>query len=85
MLSDYADPFNAPELIIMREILRSWRFYDTFRVDHDAPARRPSIVKFTPVMSSDGSDLAAASKRFARSATMRDLIERLTTLSRLAD
>ncbi len=60
MLSDYADPFNAPELIVMREILRSWRFYDTFRVDHESPARRPSIVKFTPVMSSDGSDLAAA-------------------------
>lgn len=60
MLSDYSDPFNAPELIIMREILRSWRFYDTFRVDREAPARRPSIVKFTPVMSSDGSDLAAA-------------------------
>jgi predicted ATPase len=60
MLSDYSDPFNAPELIIMREILRSWRFYDTFRVDRESPARRPSIVKFTPVMSADGSDLAAA-------------------------
>jgi predicted ATPase len=60
MLSDYSDPFNAPELIIMREILRSWRFYDTFRVDRESPARRPSIIKFTPVMSSDGSDLAAA-------------------------
>lgn len=60
MLSEYADPFNAPELIVMREILRSWRFYDTFRVDNGSPARRPSIATFTPIMSGDGSDLAAA-------------------------
>lgn len=60
MLSEYADPFNAPELIVLREILRSWRFYDTFRVDSDAPARRPSIATLTPVMSGDGHDLAAA-------------------------
>jgi predicted ATPase len=60
MLSDYADPFNAPELIVLRESLRTWRFYDTFRVDSKAPARRPSIASFTPVMSGDGSDMAAA-------------------------
>ena len=60
MLTEYADPFNAPELIVMRETLRSWRFYDTFRVDSGASSRRPSIAKFTPIMSSDGSDLAAA-------------------------
>ncbi|TWT78927.1 hypothetical protein CA13_03240 [Planctomycetes bacterium CA13] len=60
MLSEYADPFAAPELIVMREILRSWRFYDTFRTDADAPARRASVGTFTPIMSSDGSDLAAA-------------------------
>jgi predicted ATPase len=60
MLSEYADPFNAPEVIVLREMLRSWRFYDTFRVDCDAPARRPSIATLTPVMSGDGHDLAAA-------------------------
>lgn len=60
MLSEYADPFNAPELIVMREILRSWRFYDTFRVDRGSPARRPSMATYTPIMSGDGSDLAAA-------------------------
>jgi len=60
MLSDFADPFNAPELIVMREMLRSWRFYDTFRVDGRSPARRPSIATFTPVMSGDGHDLASA-------------------------
>jgi predicted ATPase len=60
MLSDYADPFNAPELVVTRELLRSWRFYDTFRVDNRSPARRPSVATFTPIMSSDGHDLAAA-------------------------
>lgn len=60
MLSDYADPFAAPELIVMRESMRSWRFYDTFRTDQEAPSRRPFNGTFTPVMASDGSDLAAA-------------------------
>lgn len=60
MLSEYADPFNAPELIVLREMLRSWRFYDTFRVDSESSVRRPSVVTFTPIMSGDGSDLAAA-------------------------
>jgi len=60
MLSEYSDPLAAPELIIMRETLRRWRFYDTFRTDARSPARRPSIGTFTPIMSGDGSDLAAA-------------------------
>ncbi len=60
MLSEYSDPFNAPELIVLREKLRSWRFYDTFRVDSQSPARHPSIATFTPIMSGDGADLAAA-------------------------
>jgi predicted ATPase len=60
MLTEYADPFSAPEVILMRDILRSWRFYDTFRTDACAPARQVSVGTFTPVMSGDGSDLAAA-------------------------
>lgn len=60
MLSEYADPFNAPELIAMRELLRAWRFYDGFRVDSGSPARRGSVATFTPILAGDGSDLAAA-------------------------
>lgn len=60
MLSAFADPYSAPELLLFRETLRSWRFYDTFRTDRDAPARQHAIGTFTPVMSADGSDLAAA-------------------------
>lgn len=60
MLAEYADPFAAPELILMRDVIRSWRFYDTFRTDAGSPARRPAVGTFTPVMSGDGCDLAAA-------------------------
>ncbi len=60
MLSEYSDPFHAPELIVVREKIRSWRFYDTFRVDGGSSVRRPSIATFTPVMSADGHDLASA-------------------------
>lgn len=60
MLTEYSDPFNGPELILMREQLRSWRFYDSFRVDAHAPARQPAPATLTTVMSGDGSDFAAA-------------------------
>jgi len=44
----------------LREQIRSWRFYDHFRTDVDAPARLPQIGTHTPILSNDGSDLAAA-------------------------
>lgn len=60
MVSEYLDPYRAPELLLMREFLRSWRFYDNFRVDQAAPARRPAMATYTPVLAADGGDLAAA-------------------------
>lgn len=60
MLSEFADPERAPELLTVRERIRSWRFYDHVRTDADAPARRDQIGTRTPVLSQDGSDLAAA-------------------------
>ena len=33
MLTELADPLAAPELFVMREQLRSWRFYDHLRTD----------------------------------------------------
>ena len=35
-----SDPREAPELLLLRERMRDWRFYDHFRTDIDAPARR---------------------------------------------
>lgn len=60
VLSEFAHPGELPELSEVRNRLRSWRFYDGFRVDAGAPARRPQVGTRTPVLADDGSDLAAA-------------------------
>jgi len=60
MVTHCADPVDGLELLLMRERMRNWRFYDTLRTDVDAPARRPQVMTYTPVLSSDGADLAAA-------------------------
>jgi predicted ATPase len=59
-LAEIGDPRRSPELLAVREQLRGWRFYDGFRADVDAPARRTQIGTRTPVLSDDGRDLAAA-------------------------
>ena len=60
MLTELADPGRAPELLAVREQIRAWRFYDGFRVDAEAPARRTQVGTRTPVLDHDGADLAAA-------------------------
>lgn len=60
MVSELADPREAPELLALRELMRSWRFYDHVRTDGSAPARQPRIGTRTMVLSHDGADLAAA-------------------------
>ena len=60
MLAELADPGRAPELLAVRDQIRGWRFYDGFRVDAEAPARRTQIGTRTPVLDHDGADLAAA-------------------------
>jgi len=60
MLTHCANPEDGMELLLLRERLRDWRFYDHFRTDSDAPARRRQVGTRTPVLASDGADLAAA-------------------------
>jgi predicted ATPase len=60
MMTHCADPREAHELLIVRERMRTWRFYDHLRTDVGAPARRPQIGTRTPALVGDGSDLAAA-------------------------
>jgi len=60
MLTEFGDPERAPELILLRDTIRNWRFYDHIRTDSEAPARRMQVASYTPVMAGDGSDLAAA-------------------------
>jgi predicted ATPase len=59
LLSEFADPQRAPELLSLRDRIRSWRFYDQFRTDATAPARGSHIGTRTPVLSHDGADVAA--------------------------
>ena len=60
MLMQCTDPREAAELLILRERLRGWRFYDHLPTHPAAPARRAQTGTRTPVLASDGSDLAAA-------------------------
>ena len=60
MMTHCSDPHEAPELLLLRDRMRDWRFYDHLSTDRDAPARRPQIGTYTPVLGSDGADLAAA-------------------------
>ncbi len=41
LFSPIADPARTPEVMTLREQIRSWRFYDHFRSDAEAPARLP--------------------------------------------
>lgn len=60
ILSELSDPDNTPEIFNVREKIKSWRFYDHFRTDHQSPIRQAQIGTRTPVLSHDGYDLAAA-------------------------
>ena len=65
MLSELADPQLAPEIMAVRERIRSWRFYDHFRTDLGAPARTVQVGTRTSVLSHDGADVAAAIQTIA--------------------
>jgi predicted ATPase len=60
MLTHCANPEDGAELLLLREQLRGWRFYDHFRTDSEAPARRRQVGTRTPVLAGDGAGLAAA-------------------------
>ena len=60
MFSQVADPVRTPEVLKLRDEVRSWRFYDHFRTDSEAPARLSQVGTRTPILAHDGRDLAAA-------------------------
>lgn len=60
MMEIIADPQRAAEVVALRDQIRTWRFYDHFRTDAEAPARQLQIGTYTPVLAQDGRDLAAA-------------------------
>ncbi len=60
MLTEVSDPHHAPELLELRDRIRTWRFYDHLRTDALAPARSAQLGTRTPILGHDGADLAAA-------------------------
>jgi predicted ATPase len=60
VLSQIIDPHLYPEISSVRRSILGWRFYHHFRTDNDSPLRQPQIGVYTPVLSQNGSDLAAA-------------------------
>jgi predicted ATPase len=60
VLAQIIDPHLYPEISALRNQILQWRFYHHFRTDAESPLRQPQIGVYTPVLSHDGSDLAAA-------------------------
>jgi predicted ATPase len=60
MMTHAADVRAGRELLGLRERMRSWRFYDHFRTDREAPARIARVGTRTFALAGDGADLAAA-------------------------
>ncbi|MFM7237087.1 MAG: AAA family ATPase, partial [Cyanobium sp.] len=45
-----SDPLEAPEVFQLRRTILSWRFYDSFRTDRQAPARLGRLAARTPAL-----------------------------------
>jgi predicted ATPase len=60
ILSQLKEPHRYPQLSSLHQEIKQWRFYHHFRTDADAPLRHPQVGVFTPVLSHNGDDLAAA-------------------------
>jgi len=78
MMTHCSDPQEGVELLTVRERLRDWRFYDHFRTDNEAAARRPQVGTYTPVLASDGVDLAAAVQTIREIGDHRQLDESIS-------
>ena len=71
MLSQLADPQRMPELLALRERIRSWRFYDHFRTDATAPARMPQVGTHRRCSGRTAPTSRRPSRPFTRSVTAR--------------
>lgn len=60
VVTEFSDPERSLDLMVLRELLRSWRFYDHMRTDREAPARQLQVGTYSPILSEDGGNLAAA-------------------------
>ncbi|MFT6861662.1 MAG: putative ATPase [Akkermansiaceae bacterium] len=62
-------------LSTVREQILSWRFYDDFRHDLDSPLRHPSPCAWSPVLSENGDNLAAALRTIQESGRDQELAQ----------
>ncbi len=60
LFGQLSEPHRYPELSLLREHLRQWRFYHEFAVWPGSPLRAPQIGVRAPVLAHDGANLAAA-------------------------
>ncbi|WP_406943596.1 AAA family ATPase [Enterobacter hormaechei] len=60
MFGQLGEPHLYPEVSQMRESLRNWRFYQEFSVSIGSAMRAPQVGFRSPVLASDGANLAAA-------------------------
>jgi len=72
-LAQIRDPGAYPEQSQLRELMAAWRFYHHFRTDPQSPIRQPQVGVLTPILSSDGNDLAAALRSAAFLGDDRDI------------
>jgi len=75
ILSEIRDGARFPVLAATRETLQEWRFYHHFRTDAESPMRSPQIGSRSPVLSHDGTNLAATWKTLAEAGRTADLDE----------
>lgn len=64
---DAPEAVATPEVIALRDQIRTWRFYEQLRTDADAPARRVWPGTRTWALAADGADLASAWQTIAES------------------
>ncbi|RKP43476.1 AAA family ATPase [Trinickia fusca] len=58
-LSQIRSPRDHYLAYAVRETLCNWRFYHEFRADKQSPLRQPCLAVTSPILSSDGANLAA--------------------------
>jgi predicted ATPase len=85
VLSQLREPHLYPELSALSVEMNQWRFYHHFRTDSESPMRRPQIGIRTPVLSHDGSDLAAALQTVMEIGDGEGLLEEIARVFNGAD
>jgi predicted ATPase len=80
MLSEVRDGTRYPWLTAARETLLAWRFYHHFSTAPEAAIRQPLIGSWSPVLASDGANLAATLQSLIESG-LRDKLDEMISLA----